>query len=54
MKTKTKKRLFKCQDCDKKDKTVTRDVCPYNDDVHGKQVKANLCAKCHNERAADI
>ena len=48
------RKYLECEDCGKKDKSVRRGPCPYNEDVNNDDTLVDLCTRCHHERAMDI
>ncbi len=42
----------KCEDCQSANGFWT--ICPYNEELYGKEIECCLCASCYNERCMDI
>lgn len=45
---------LQCQDCGKKDETVTRVNCPYAEEINSSIIVCDLCSDCYHERCMDI
>ncbi len=43
-----------CEDCKCQDETVTKGLCPYDQDVNGIDTEVCLCSSCFNERIMGI
>ena len=41
-----------CDDCGCKG--AKRTICPYTEEIHGKEVEVDLCDHCYHERCMDI
>lgn len=54
MKKDAKKKTLKCQDCGKKNETVSATICPYAEEINDAKVSIVVCEDCYGERAADI
>ncbi len=48
------KRIYCCDKCHQKKPDVKKTVDPYEQDVHGKQVKGKWCEACLSDIAAEI
>lgn len=48
------KKLLTCQECGKKDETVTVVYCGYNEELYGEKVYETICEQCENQHLADI
>ena len=45
---------YTCDDCSEMSSGVNRMLCPYEEDVHGRDVHVVLCKNCCNLRAEEI
>jgi len=43
-----------CDDCGKKKFSAEETICPYQNEVNEKIVRAVLCDECHHERARGV
>jgi len=44
---KKRKKYLTCDDCGKAKKSVKEVFDPYQEEIHGRKVKTNLCDECH-------
>jgi hypothetical protein len=47
-------RASQCQDCKRTDVIVEKTICPFMDEIHGKEVTVYLCESCYHERCMEI
>jgi hypothetical protein len=45
---------LRCEDCGKQGVDVKHTTCPFDEDVHNRITKCDLCPGCENNRAQDI
>ena len=45
--------LLTCEDCGARNSFVTRTMCPFEEDVNGREVQITVCNDCYNSRCRD-
>jgi anaerobic ribonucleoside-triphosphate reductase len=51
---KKRKYLRTCQECGKKDETVSVRACGYSEEINGTTVMETICDACEHEHLMDI
>lgn len=46
-----KEEILECEDCLIMNETVKHGICPYEQDLNGREVEATLCPSCYHYRA---
>lgn len=46
--------MEKCDDCGKEKVDVKETICPYAEEINGKEITCTLCDDCYHERCMDI